>query len=73
MVGGIEFRIKKVKGLYYICCKNKGANQLHSYRAAGLRSYFANAKTGFLIRQLCLFMLFLRLTIGQIMAYFRLF
>ena len=28
MDGGLKFRIYRVEGLYYLCSKNKGADQL---------------------------------------------
>ena len=31
---GLKFRIKKVEGSYYLCNKNKGADQLRGYREA---------------------------------------
>ena len=30
-VGGLKFRIKEVEGLYYLCSKNKGADQLRGH------------------------------------------
>ena len=41
---GLKFRIQKVKGLHYLCSKNKGADQLRGYREAYLRFVFAYAK-----------------------------
>ena len=29
---GLKFRIEEEEGLCYLCCKNKGANQLRDYR-----------------------------------------
>ena len=40
MARGLKFWIKKEEGLYYLCCENKGADQLHGYRAADLRLCF---------------------------------
>ena len=37
MARGLKFRISKVEGLYYLCCENKGADQLRGYREADLR------------------------------------
>ena len=34
MARGLKFQIKKVEGLYYLCSKNKGADQLRRYREA---------------------------------------
>ena len=34
---GLKFQNQKVEGLYYLCGKNKGACQLHSYCEADLR------------------------------------
>ena len=31
---GVEFSIKKVEKLHYLCSENKGVDQLHGYRAA---------------------------------------
>ena len=36
MARGLNFRIFKVEGLFYLCCENKGADQLHGYCAADL-------------------------------------
>ena len=47
MARGLKFRIKEVEGLYYLCSKNKGADQLRSYRAADLCLRFTYAKNGF--------------------------
>ena len=33
---GLTLQIKEVEGLYYLCSKNKGADQLRSYCAADL-------------------------------------
>ena len=41
---GLKFQIKEVKGLYYPCSKNKGADQLSSYCAADLRPCFRICK-----------------------------
>ena len=44
MARGLKFRIKKVKGLYYLCSENKGADQLRGYREADLRPCFHRCK-----------------------------
>ena len=36
MARGLKFQIQKVKGLYYPCSENKGADQLRGYREADL-------------------------------------
>ena len=36
MVSGLKLRILQVKGLHYLCSKNKGADQLWGYRTADL-------------------------------------
>ena len=41
MVRGMKFPIWKVEGLYYLCSKNKGADQLRGYREADLRLCFS--------------------------------
>ena len=35
-----KFQIKEVDGLYYLCSKNKGHDQLHGYHTADLRLCF---------------------------------
>ena len=42
MARGLKFRIRKVpvEGLCYICCENKGVDQLCGYREADLRLCF---------------------------------
>ena len=40
MAKGLKFWIKKVEGLYFLCSKNKGADQLRSYCEADLRLCF---------------------------------
>ena len=40
MARGLKVWIWKVEGLYYLCCKKKGADQLRSYCAADLRLCF---------------------------------
>ena len=40
IIRGLNFRIYEVEGLCYLCSENKGADQLRSYFAAGLRLYF---------------------------------
>ena len=37
MARGLKFQVKKVEGLYYLCSKNKDADQLRGYREADLR------------------------------------
>ena len=44
MARGLKFQIKEVEGLYYICCENKGADQLCDHRAADLRLCFSICK-----------------------------
>ena len=44
---GLKFRIKVVKGLCYICSENKGADQLHGYRAADTRLCFQKRSNDF--------------------------
>ena len=36
MLRGLKFQIQEVEGLYYLCSKNKVADQLHFYRTADL-------------------------------------
>ena len=45
MARGLQFRIKKVEGLFYSCSENKGADQLRGYREADLRLCFRICKT----------------------------
>ena len=40
MARGLKFQIKKVEGSYYLCSKNKGADQLRGYHEADLRLCF---------------------------------
>ena len=40
MARGLKFGIKVVEGLYCLCSKNKGADQLCGYRAADLSLCF---------------------------------
>ena len=42
MARGLKFWINEVEGLYmyYLCGENKGADQLHNYRAVDLRLLF---------------------------------
>ena len=47
MARGLKFWIKEVKGLYYPCSKNKGADQLCGYRTADLRVCFRLCKKPF--------------------------
>ena len=45
----LSFRIKEEEGSYYLCSKNKGADQLHGYQEADLRLCFRICKLlGFL-------------------------
>ena len=44
MARGLKFRIKKEEGLYYLCSKNKGADQLRGDREADLRLCFCICK-----------------------------
>ena len=38
---GLKFSILEVGGLCYWCSENKGADQIHCYREADLRSCFS--------------------------------
>ena len=40
MARGLKFWIYKVKGLYFLCSENKGADKLRGYREADLRLCF---------------------------------
>ena len=44
-----SFRTYEVEGLHYLCCENKGADQLRGYRAGICAFDSAYAKTGFLM------------------------
>ena len=44
MARDLKSQILEVEGLYYICNKNKGADQLHSNCAAGLHLCFRICK-----------------------------
>ena len=44
MARGWKFGISKVVGLYYLCSKNNGADQLHGYHAADLGLCFCICK-----------------------------
>ena len=44
MARGLEFRIKEVESLCYLCSQNKGADQLSSYCAADLRLCYCICK-----------------------------
>ena len=44
MVRGLKFFILKEEGLYYLCSKNKGADQLCSYFTADLLLCFCICK-----------------------------
>ena len=46
MARGLKLQIKKVEGLYYLCSKTKGTDQLVC------TFVFANAKSGFLMTPL---------------------
>ena len=41
---GLKFRVKKAEGLYFLCSKNKGADQLPGYSEADLRLCFRICK-----------------------------
>ena len=47
MARGLKFRIYEVEGWYYLCSKNKGADQLRGQREADLVFVFAFAKIRF--------------------------
>ena len=47
MARGLKFRIYAEEGLYYLCGKNKGADQLRGYRTADLRLRFHICKNPF--------------------------
>ena len=40
MARGLKFPIKKVEGLYYLCSKYKGTDQVRSYCKADLHLFF---------------------------------
>ena len=40
MARGLKFRIQEVEGLYYLCSKNQGTDQLRGYCQADLRLCF---------------------------------
>ena len=44
MARSLKFRIYKEEGLYYLCSKNKGADQLRGYREADLHLCFRICK-----------------------------
>ena len=44
MARDLKFRIKEVEGLYYLCSKNKGADQLRSYLEANLHLCYRISK-----------------------------
>ena len=44
MARGLKFQIKEVEGWYFLCNENKGADQLHGYRAVDLCLYFRICK-----------------------------
>ena len=43
MARGLKFLSYEVEGLYYLCTRNKGADQLHGYRYAPLFSHMHKA------------------------------
>ena len=45
----IKFQNKEVKGLHYLCNRNKGTDQLHGNHATDRHFVFLNAKAGFLM------------------------
>ena len=47
MVRSLKICIYQVEGLYYLCSKNRGADQLHGYGTADLLLCFAYAKSRF--------------------------
>ena len=49
MARGLKFRIEKVKGWYYLCSENKGADQLRGYHKADLRLSVHMQNVGFLL------------------------
>ena len=50
MARGLKFRIEKVKGLYYLCSENKGADQ---FRAKLFFCFFSHMQSvGFLMMRL---------------------
>ena len=51
MARGLKLWIKKVKGLYYPCSENKGADHLRVYREADLRLCFRICKKPVFSRQ----------------------
>ena len=58
MARGLKLGNYEIDGLYYLCCKNKGAVQLHGYLAADLHLRFTHKqKTGFLMMQLNYYLL----------------
>ena len=53
MAGGLKFQIQEVKGLYYLCSENKGADQLGVYCAADLcLCFYIMQKVGFFMTPL---------------------
>ena len=53
MARSLKFQIfYQVEELYYVSSENKGADQLHGYRAVDLTFVFTYAKTGFLMPRL---------------------
>ena len=41
MARGLKFQMLEVEGLYYLCSKDKGADQLRDYPTADLHDYHA--------------------------------
>ena len=50
----LKFRMQEKEGLYYLCSKNKDADQLCSHCSADCAFVFANAKSIFLMMWLTL-------------------
>ena len=50
MPGGLKFRIYVVEGLYYLCCKNKGADQLCVFVFAYTKTRFSNNEAHYMRR-----------------------
>ena len=44
MARGLKFQIKEIEGLYYLCRKDKGIDQLHGYTAADQCFHFRKCK-----------------------------
>ena len=43
MASGLKFRIYEVEGLYYLCSKNKGADQLRGFAYTKIRFSYDTA------------------------------